>query len=119
MYCHIGDVVRVVYLSYFLQAARDMYTTFQDPDFPPTVQVAANIACGARKKTDSSFATFLYGKTWRSIGAVATIRYTWETPCVAGAIGLCRSLAGDAMRQCGWRRTVGEYAAVTRPRSKG
>lgn len=35
------------------------------------------------------------------------------------AIRLCRSLAGDAMRQCGWQRTVGEYAAVTRPRSRG
>lgn len=40
-------------------AARDMYTTFQDPDFPPIVQVAVNIACGARKKMDNSFVTFL------------------------------------------------------------
>ncbi len=38
---------------------------------------------------------------------------------MVGAIRLCRSLAGDAMRRCGWQKTVGEYAAVTCPRSKG
>ena len=119
MYCHILDVVRVVHLSHFLQAAGDMYTTFQDPDMPPLVQLAVNITCGARKKMDNSFASFLQGKTWRNIGAVATIPYTWETPCMVGGIRLYRSLAMDAMRQYGWQKTVGEYAAVTPPRSGG
>lgn len=44
----------------------------------------------------------------------ATTQYIWETPCIGGDIRLCRSLAGDVMRQYGLQKTLGECAPIIR-----